>query len=64
MPTKQIHPNNIGIKYALIVLGVGGEQVKIFGMTKAVSDRDICFIKAVLLLCEHRRFQLILRRIT
>ena len=25
-------------------------------MTKAVSNREICFIKAVLLLCEHGHF--------
>ena len=25
-------------------------------MTKAESDRDICFIKAVLLLCKHGHF--------
>ena len=27
-------------------------------MTKAVSNRDICFIKAVLLLCKHGHFSL------
>ena len=27
-------------------------------MTKAVSNREICFIKAVLLLCEHGHFSL------
>ena len=27
-------------------------------MTKAVSNRDICFAKAVLLLCEHGHFSL------
>ena len=26
-------------------------------MTKAVSNREICFIKAVLLLCEHGHFK-------
>ena len=32
-------------------------------MTKAVSDREICFIKAVLLLCEHGHFSLHIIRV-
>ena len=31
-------------------------KLKVFIMNKAVSNRDICFIKAVLLLCKHGHF--------
>ena len=30
----------------------------VFVMTKVVSNRDICFVKAVLLLCEHKHLLL------
>ena len=33
-------------------------KLKVFVMTKAVSNRDVCFIKAVFLLCEHGHFSL------
>ena len=33
-------------------------------MTKAVSNREICFIKAVLLLCEHGHFVKKNRKVT
>ena len=33
-------------------------KLQAFVMTKAVSNREICFIKAVLLLCEQGTFQL------
>ena len=39
------------------------EIFSVFVMAKAVSNTDICFIKSVLLLCYHRNFHWILRRI-
>ena len=49
------NPKSIGVKYSSIA--------KAFVMTKAVYNRDICFIQAVLLLCKHGRFFYILRRV-
>ena len=65
-------PNSFGVKYYLIVLGVVNFTMSLFlppywskniffyfkfVMTKAVSNREICFIKAVSLLCEHGYFK-------
>ena len=44
-----IQPKSIGVKYSIIA------------WVKVVSNRDICFIKAVLFLCERGTFHFILR---
>ena len=56
-----LNPNSIGVKYPLIVWEGGGAiwtmsfftSLLVKSITKAVSNRDIGFIKAMLLLCEH-----------
>ena len=52
------NPTSIGVKYSPLGFFFGGGRhlklkLSVFDMTKAVSDRDICFIKAALLLYKH-----------
>ena len=38
------------------ILSLFKNEILVFVMTKAVSNRQICFIKALLLLCQHGYF--------
>ena len=62
-----INPNSILVKYSIIVLWGGGDTlIHVFGLpyiiilfiviTKAVLNKDICVIEAVLFWGENRHF--------